>query len=472
MQRKVYTICSFCWLSLTVLLCGCAGKYASEPLTSAIASAEDVARTHQLNTAWWLGYGSPELNQLVSLALARNVDLALSAIAVNKALYSTRRLRTDLLPAFSASASASSTANLAVNQNSQYGQTQSGDQSWKGEGSVKYELDLWQRLRNASDAADWEHKATVEDLHSARLALIHSVVEAWFTLLYTKQALAVTQKSFDDYQRILSVVQSRYALGKATPEEPLQAEQALLSTQNSLANLRIQQAEALQTLRNLLNLHPNEEVALGQKGLLALPALGVDLTVPIAALGARPDIHAAEARVQKAFKTVQSDQAAWYPRISVGSTLSLSADSAQTFFNVPLLAGLVSLSLPFLDWNTLYWNVKISEADFESAKLELVKSVTTALNEVDAACAAYVQAQHIVRQTQAEHQRSLRIAQYYKMRYEQGSAALKDYLEVQASAFTAEVNMLAAKKDLISRENNIYKAVGGRYEPKPAALAQ
>ena len=460
-------------LAVPLGLCGCAKQYDDATLTSPLLSAEAIARTHQVNTEWWLGYACPALNQTVSLALARNVDLARSAVAVNKALYSMRRLNTDLLPAFSADASLTSTSRLGENQSTGYGQAaqSSSEQQWKGEGSVKYELDLWQRLRNASDAADWEHKATRDDLRSARLALINTVVDAWFSLVYTEQALVLTQQSLEQYQRILVLVQSRYSLGKATPEEPLQAEQALLSAQNSLAQLQIQKAEAEQTLRNLLNLHPEEAIPLGQADIIAIPSLGVDLTLPLAALAARPDIYAAEARMQKAFKTVQSNQAAWYPRISVGSTLSVSADSAKTFFNIPILSGLISVSLPFLDWNSLYWNTKVSEADFESAKLDLIKSITTALNEVDAACAAYVYAQSIVRQTQAEHQRTLRIRAYYQARYEQGSVALKDYLEAQASVFKSQVDLLAAKKDVLKRENSIYKAVGGRYQPHAPALA-
>ena len=145
--------------------------------------------------------------------------------------------------------------------------------------------------------------------------------------------------------------------------------------------------------------------------------------------------------------------------------------TVETVFEGPatevdeLLAGLANLSLPFLDWNTLYWNVKISEADFESAKLDLVESITTALNEVDATCSAYVQARLTLEQTLAEHDRAARIANYYRERYEQGGAELKDYLEALASADSSALSALSAKYDLIRLESKIYKAMGGRYEP-------
>lgn len=53
-------------------------------------------------------------------------------------------------------------------------------------------------------------------------------------------------------------------------------------------------------------------------------------------------------------------------------------------FNIPFLGGNIKINLPFLQWNTLRWDVKTSEAEFEEAKLDLENAVNTALNEVDA----------------------------------------------------------------------------------------
>lgn len=454
-------------LGPALIACGRAGgTYSSAALTGPVLSAEETALRYSLNASWWTGYDSPALNRTVDLALERNINLARSAITVNKALYRARQISADLLPSFSADASASATRNLKGGQVRQTGQTgKTWEQSWQGETTVSYELDLWRRLRDAAGAEEWEHRATEEDLASVRLALINSVVDAWFYLLYTDQAITITQQNVEHYKRIVSLAQSRYGLGKATVVEPLQAEQSLLSAQNTLSSQQIQRAEALQTLRDLLNLHPGERPDTDQADILAIPSVQVDLNVPVAALAARPDIRAAEARLQKAFKTLQADQAAWYPRLTVGSTLSLSADNAKRFFNVPLLAGLVNMSLPFLDWKTVYWNSKISEADFESAKLDLLESVTTALNEVDAGCAAYVHARQTLAQSLAEHDRAKRIARYYRIRYEQGGAELKDYLEALTTADSTELSALSAKLSLLQLESSIHKAVGGRYEP-------
>ena len=67
----------------------------------------------------------------------------------------------------------------------------------------------------------------------------------------------------------------------------------------------------------MLNIRPGENPAIGNADLMSYPTVGVDLDVPVAALSARPDIRASEARLQSAFKTLESDRASWYPTISI-----------------------------------------------------------------------------------------------------------------------------------------------------------
>ena len=254
--------------------------------------------------------------------------------------------------------------------------------------------------------------------------------------------------------------------------EPLQAEQSLLSARNSLLDLQDRRNLTEQTLRDLLNARPGENPAIGKADLLSYPTLPVDLDVPVAALAARPDIRASEARLQSAFKTLQSDEASWYPTVTVGSTISTSSSRSDKLLDFPLLSGLVRLTFPFLQWNTVRWNIKISEADFETAKLDFTETVTAALNEVAAAYFSYGNAQRILENTLAKHEKDVRIADYYKIRYDLGATELKDYLDALNTADNSMLSALEAKYLTIRYENQIYKAMGGRYERRPATPAQ
>ena len=330
---------------------------------------EDVAASYSLNTAWWKGYHDADLDRIVALALERNVDLALSAIKVNRALYQARLLSADLVPSFSANASAAASHNIDNGNAARSYQTEFG---------VSYEVDLWQKLRNAANAQEWEYKATMEDREAARLALVNNVADTYFELKYLDESIKVMDASVKRYQELLRLIEAKYEFGKVASVEPLQAQQSLLSARNSLLDLQDRQNVARQTLRDLLNIRPGENPVIGNADLMSYPTVGVDLDVPVAALSARPDILASEARLQSAFKTLESDRASWYPTISIGSTLGTSSSTSSKVFDLPLLAGTVRVSFPFLQWNTIRWNIKISEADFESAKLDFTQTVTSA----------------------------------------------------------------------------------------------
>ena len=275
----------------------------------------------------------------MALALERNVDLALSAIKVNRALYQARLLSADLVPSFSANASAAASHNIDNGNAARSYQTEFG---------VSYEVDLWQKLRNAANAQEWEYKATMEDREAARLALVNNVADTYFELKYLDESIKVMDASVKRYQELLRLIEAKYEFGKVASVEPLQAQQSLLSARNSLLDLQDRQNVARQTLRDLLNIRPGENPVIGNADLMSYPTVGVDLDVPVAALSARPDIRASEARLQSAFKTLESDRASWYPTISIGSTLGTSSSTSSKVFDLPLLAGTVRVSFPFL----------------------------------------------------------------------------------------------------------------------------
>lgn len=435
------------------LLPGCA-NYPTAELTADIIPAERLAQRFTLDREWWKSYEDPDLNRLMTLAFERNINLARTAVTVNRALYRANLLGEELVPMFSADSTSSATRQL------DNGSVQRSFQSQTG---LSYELDLWMKLRNAASAQEWEYKATVEDLDSARLALINAVADTYFEWRYLAQSIAVTEISTLRYERLLELTQLRYELGNAARVEPLQAEQSLLSTRNNLVSLRTQKTVAEQILRDLLNLRPDEALSVGTGDLLTATTVPVDFNVPVAALAARPDIHAAESRLQSAFKTVQSNAASWYPTVSIGSTLGATSDQAVTSLTTPFLTGLVKVTFPFLQWNTLRWNIKISEADFETARLTFIESVTTALNEVASAYASSRNAQETLFNTLAKHGKDVQITAYYRMRYDLGAAELKDYLDAQNTEDASLLATLNAKYMLIRYENLVYKALGGRY---------
>lgn len=437
---------------LCLMMAGCATQMTTIPDTGLITQ-QTIVEGYKIDSEWWKTYHDDNLNQLVQLALDNNIDLKKSAITVNKALYEANLLGQNLVPEFSGSLGAS------VSNNTKAGQT---THNYSSELGVSYELDLWRKLSSAASAQEWEYKATQQDMETTRLVLINNVVDSYFHLVYLNQAIKVTEQNIGFYTELLQIINNKFTSGKVDALEPLTAEKSLLASKNSLMNLENNRKTVEQTLRNLLNLRPGDKLDIKTADILMTPATGVDLNVPISALGLRPDVKAAEYRIQSAFLDWESVKASVYPSVTIGSTLSTSSNKSGSMFNVPFLGGTVSINLPFLQWNKIKWNIKISEADFENAKLNLTSSVNTALNEVDTYYYSYQKSVSLLDNISRRYDTDYKISVYNRMRYEAGATELKDWLEAKSSENTSMLSLLEAKYNTITYENAIYKSLGAK----------
>lgn len=447
-------------LSLMLMLSACAGRdyVLTEPDAMGIVPETSLLAEYKVDQAWWKAYNDPQLNSLVELALERNIDLAKSALTVSKAYYQARQAGADLVPTPSGSLGAGATANTKRG---------STNRSWDTSLNVSYEIDLWQRMQDTASAQEWEYRASTEDRESARQALINSVVDAYFNLLYLRQSLEVTSRSFEFYKQLGNIIDIRYNAGKVDGLEPITARQSLLAAQNSITDLHTQIRNAEQTLRDLLNLPPDAALPLPSTfDLLAVTLPSIDLNVPVAALSLRPDVKAAEYRILKSFRNQSAAQSSLYPSITIGTSLNVSSDSAGTLFDIPLLGGTIKINLPFLQWNKLRWNIRSSEADFETARLNFTQTVTTALNELDTFYFSYANTLSLLDNLLKKHEADAQISAYREQRYQLGADELKNWLEARRTENDSMISALKAKYDTIRYENAVFKALGGRLMPK------
>lgn len=433
-------------------LTGCAGRDYSVP-DAGFMPEQAVLGAFSVDRGWWKAYADPQLDALVDRALRNNIDLAKSAISVNKALYQARYIGADLVPSFSSGANASSTTNTS---------TGVASRSFEASLSMSYELDLWARLRNAASAQAWEYMATVEDREAARLALINNVVTTYYNLQYLHQAREITAQSLAFFENLVRIVDEKHRVGSVDGLEPTTARQSLLAARNSLMDLETQAKTAEQTMRNLLNLTPQDALLLEYFDLMSVPAVPVDLSVPVAALGLRPDVRAAEYRIQRSFKDWEASRESLYPSVTIGGSLSVSSGSASTVFDVPLLGGSVKINVPFLQYNKLRWNIKTSEASFDEAQLNFSQKVHTALGEVDTNYFAYQQSLTLLENIILKHEADAQISAYRETRYNVGADELRDWLQARNTENDSMLSVLQAKQNVIGYENAIYQAMGGR----------
>ncbi|MGC6393541.1 toxin/drug exporter TdeA [Pasteurella multocida] len=447
------------FLLLSTALVGCANLDDSYQLAKQdFQQYEEVTKQYSVQESWWALYHDTQLNALITQGLDNNKNLAKAAINVNKALYQANLLGANLVPAFSGRVESSATRNIEHSQPSKI--------QHSGSINVSYTLDLWRRLADAASAGEWAYKASAQDLEAARLSLINSLIATYYQIAFLNDAVQATEGTIKYYTQINTIMQNRFKLGVADSASSDQAQQAVLRARNQLITYQTQRKMAEQTLRNLLNLKPNEALNIKFPSILNVKTLGVNTNVPVSTIANRPDIKSAQYRLSSAFKDAKAVQKSWFPTITLGASLASAGAKVDTALDTPMASGLVSINLPFLSWNTVKWNVKISEANYELAKVSYEQTITTALNEIDTHYFSYQQSQANLANLQKADAYNKRITQYYKNRYDAGVSPLRDWLSAANTENDAKLAILNAKYQLIQQENTIYSAMAGYYSAK------
>ena len=436
------------------LLGGCAVTQINENYEQ-ILLKEDASADIKINREWWTGYGEARLNELIELGLKNNIDLAKSAVAVNKALAQAGVLQADLVPSFNANLGAETGKNIKTGG--------SWNESYKSGISLSYEIDLWRKLANSADAAMWEANATKYDLEAARLALINSVADAYFEAKYQKESINLYEKTLKNYEELEAIIKAKFELGKEEELSLKQVKSSVISAKNRILNASKSLDAAEKTLRNLLNVRPEFELNLSGN-LSDIQPQGVNLNVPLYFIGARPDLQAAISRIKEALLGVKVSEKNFYSSITVGAGLSGSGDSASEGLKLNFLSGNIAINLPFLNYSKLKSKLKISELEFEAMKLNYEQTLTTALNEIDANYKNLQKDEAVLRNLNENLRNLSSISDIYKLKYDYGKTELKNYLEAQNSLLEGRISLLAQKYKILQDEIGIYKATAGKAE--------
>ncbi len=439
-----------------LLLGGCAVTQINENYEQILLNeGANLTANFRLEREWWRGYNEPKLNELIGLALKNNIDLAKSAIAVNKALAQAGVLQADLVPSFNANLGAETGKNIKTGG--------SWNESYKSGISLSYEIDLWRKLANSADAAMWEANATKYDLEAARLALVNSIADAYFEAKYQKESINLYEKTLKNYEELEAIIKAKFELGKEEELSLKQVKSSVISAKNRILNAAKSLDAAEKTLRNLLNVRPEFELNLSGN-LSDISPQGVNLNVPLYVIGARPDLQAAISRIKEALLGVKVSEKNFYPSITVGAGLSGSGDSASEGLKLNFLSGNIAINLPFLNYSKLKSKLKISELEFEAMKLNYAQTLTTALNEIDANYKNLQKDEAVLRNLNENLRNLSSISDIYKFKYDYGKTELKNYLEAQNSLLEGRIGMLAQKYKILQDEIGIYKAAAGRAE--------
>lgn len=462
------------WIALFLItLTSCkVGENYSRPATPSIPvfrapsplpqpTAESLA-----NTKWFDLFQDEELRKLIQTALKDNYDLRFAVARVNAARGNLGATRANQIPNVGATADITTLRNSrtgafplppTVAQERNFGST--------GLNLLTFELDLWGRLRRATEAARAELLSAEENRKAVITTLVSDVAAGYFALRELDLELEIAKRTVATRQESLRLIEVRQKGGVATLLDVRQAQQLVYSAAQSVPDLE----RAIEQTENRLSLLlgqppasiPRGASLVGQKQPKEIPT-----GLPSALLERRPDIRAAEQNLISANAQIGVAKAAYFPRIALTSSTGFQSNALSRLWTGPTAIWNVTpqLTQPIFQAGRLGANVSIAKANQEAALVQYERVIQSSFREVSDSLVQYQRVKEILTQQNLLVTTLKDRSRLAYLRYRGGVDTLLNALDSDRDLFAAELNLARTQRDELLALVQLYKSLGGGWE--------
>ena len=414
---------------------------------------------------WFEVFSDEQLQELIRTALAQNYDLRDAVARVDAAR-----------------------ANLGITQADQYpnfgfgGGFTAVELSREGEFSVPrgnrqrnfgtvflnlftFEIDIWGRLRRATEAARAELLATDWNRKTVITTLVSDVATAYFNLLELDMELAIAKNTLATRQESLRLIRLQTQGGLATLLDLRQAEQLVYGAAQTIPSTEQQIEQTENQISLLLGRNPGA-VARGRLLTEQQTPPEVPAGLPSSLLERRPDIQAAEQILVATNANIGVAKAAYFPQITLTGEYGYQSTALANLFSGSrrMWNFIPQLTQPIYTAGRITSGVELAEAQQRSALAQYEKAIQTGFRDVSDALVAYQK----VREVRVQRQLLVNALQDRKrlayLRFQGGVDTMLNALNSDQDLFVAELSLAQARLDELLSLVQLYRALGGGWQ--------
>jgi multidrug efflux system outer membrane protein len=419
---------------------------------------------------WWQVFRDEVLERLIREALHNNRDLLAATERVERARYLAGVQRGELFPDLGYEGDA------ARGRDTRFGtpaENRGVESDYLGAATAFWELDVWGRLRRASEAARADLLATEAFRRGVVLSLTAGVAQAYFELLELDLEFEIARRNVQSFTETRDLFQRQFRGGVTSRLDPLRGESALAQVEATVPDLEQRIVEKENEISVLIGRTPGPIV----RG-LALTAQTmppeVPAGVPAQLLERRPDLIEAEKRLVSANALIGVAFSDFFPRIELtafGGTTSNELNDVMSADASGLWSIFGSAIGPVFTFGRVWYGWRAAERDAEAARADYEQAVLNALREVSNALVAREKLALVrLKQERAVEAltESLRTA---RTRYLGGFATYLEVLDAQQQLFPAENDLARTRRDELVALVALNRALGGGWKQEPEAPA-
>jgi multidrug efflux system outer membrane protein len=438
------------------LLAGCAvgpnHRRPIIPVPEAHRGALEHAEAESLaDLKWWEVFGDPALQRLVDDALRQNLDLEAAVARVEQARNFVTVARSDVFPQIGYAGEASRQRAGGVTFN-----------SFTGLFNLAWELDVWGRIRRATEAARADYLGSIDAQRGVMLSLVSAVAQAYFELLELDAELEIAKRTTEAFDDTLHLFTRRFEGGVGSRLEVMRAEAA-----------RADSAAAIPEIERLIVLKENQiAVLLGRTPgpITRGAALDAQTMPPVTPPGLpsqllerRPDVLQAEQAVVAANATVGVTVANFFPRIGLTSFYGEQSDEIENLVkgggSIWAIAG--QATGPIFQGGRLLGGYRAARAAWEEAIALYERTALDAFREVSDTLTTQVQLVDVREERERQVDSLTRAVDLAQVRYDSGLAYYFEVIDAQQELFPAELLLARTRRDQLIATVVLYRALGG-----------
>ena len=465
-------------LLIVVIAAWCAGcmvgpnyKRPTVPVPASFRAPDPLPPSQAASFAdlkWFEVFKDAQLQTLVRTALDRNYDLRDAVARVEAARANLGIQRSYQYPNFAAGGA------VEINRLSRDGATPLPAQFLPSQNRnfgtaalqmLSFEIDIWGRLRRATEAARANLLGAEENRKAVVTTLVSDVATSYFSLRELDYELEISRRTLQTREQSLELTRSRQAGGVSTQLDLRQSEQLVFTAAESIPEIQRQIEQTENQISLLLAQNPGS--ILRGRGLTEqLFPPEVPAGLPSALLERRPDIRAAEQGLVAANAEIGVARAAYFPVLSLSGALGGASTQLSALFSGPnsTWSLVPQVTQPIFTAGRIKSSVRLAQAERDHALIQYERTIQTAFTEVSDALIAHQR----VREARGKQEAlvaaltdRLRLAY---LRYRGGVDTQLNALDADRDLFQAELDLARIRLQEMLAVVQLYKSLGGGWQ--------
>jgi multidrug efflux system outer membrane protein len=407
-----------------------------------------------------------QLQRLIRIAIAQNYDLRDAVARVDAAGAQVGITRADQFPAVGAAAEATT---LRISRGGNF-PIPEGFQQTRTFGTLafnllSFEVDVWGRLRRATEGARAELLAREETRKAVLTTIISEVAGEYFNLLGLDTELTIARRTLQAREDSLELIRMREERGLASVVELRQAEQLVYAAAQTIPNIE-RLTELTENRISLLLGESPGAVPRSRSFAEQEPPPEVPPGLTSALLERRPDIRAAEQRLVAAHAALGIAKTAYFPRISLTGFLGAQSDQLAGLFAGPARVWqfVPQVTQPIFTGDRIRSNQRFAEAQEQIALIQYERVIQTAFREVSDALIQYQRMREIRAKQELLVVALQDRSRLSYVRYRGGVDTLLSALDADRDLFDAELRIVHTRRNELLALIQLYRALGGGWQ--------